>query len=319
MAESARLVLGTRGSPLALWQARHVSTRLEAAHPGLSVEIRIIRTEGDRVTDRPFGEMPGRGFFVKEIEDALAARRVDLAVHSLKDMPTEQPAGLGIAAVLNRHDPRDALLSVEGWLFAELPKGTVVATGSPRRRSQLLHARPDLSMCLVRGNVDTRIRKLREGRFGAMVLALAGVERLGLHEEVPLKPIPIDVCLPAVGQGAVAVETRADDATTRGFVETLTDADTLRCVLAERAFLERLGGGCLAPATAHARLEEGRIVVDAMVGDPDGRRLLRDHVEGSPEDGPRLAEALADTLLAAGGEAILMDARAAAGGAAAPA
>ena len=246
MASSTRLVVGTRGSPLALWQARHVSSRLESANPGLAVELLVIKTEGDRVTDRPFGDMPGRGFFVKEIEEALEARRIDLAVHSLKDMPTEQPGGLVIGAVLNRHDPRDALLSVEGWSFAEIPNGTLVATASPRRRSQLLHARPDLGMCLVRGNVDTRIRKLREGQFGAMVLALAGVERLGL-DEVPLRPIPIDVCLPAVGQGAVAVETRSDDATTRGFVETLTDAATLQCVLAERAFLNRLGGGCLNP------------------------------------------------------------------------
>ncbi len=308
-------MLGTRGSPLALWQARHVATRLEESNPDLAVEIVIIRTEGDRVTDRPVGDMPGRGFFVKEIEDALQERRVDLAVHSLKDMPTEQPAGLEIAAVLDRHDPRDALLSVEGWSFAELPRGTLVATGSPRRRSQLLHARPDLGMCLVRGNVDTRIRKLREGKFGAMVLALAGVERLGLRD-VPLRPIPIEVCLPAVGQGAVAVETRSGDATARRFVGALTDPTTLRCALAERAFLHRLGGGCLAPATAHARIVEGRIVVDAMVGDPDGRRVLRDHGEGSPEDGARLAEGLADAHLAAGGDAILGDARAAAGGAA---
>ncbi len=313
MSSPTRLVVGTRGSPLALWQARFVSTRLEEANPGLAVEILIIKTEGDRVTDRPFGDMPGRGFFVKEIEDALQERRVDLAVHSLKDMPTEQPAGLGIAAVLARHDPRDALLSVEGWSFADVPRGTMVATGSPRRRSQLLHARPDLGMCLVRGNVDTRIRKLREGQFGAMVLALAGVERLGLRE-VPLRPIPTDVCLPAVGQGAVAVETRTDDGTTRGFVEALTDATTLVCVLAERAFLNRLGGGCLAPATAHARIVDERIVLDAMVGDPDGRRLLREHAEGAPEDGCRLGERLADALLAAGGEGILRDARAAAGG-----
>jgi hydroxymethylbilane synthase len=318
MCSAMRLVLGTRGSPLALWQADDVATRLEQANPGLEVELAIIKTEGDRVTDRPFGDMPGRGFFVKEIEEALLERKIDLAVHSLKDLPTEQPERLAIAAVLARHDPRDALLSVAGWAFSEIPPGTIVATGSPRRRSQLLHARPDLGMCLVRGNVDTRIRKLREGQFGAMVLALAGIERLGIRE-VPLRPIPIEICLPAVGQAAVAVETRKDDVTTRGFVLGLTDATTLQCVLAERAFLSRLGGGCLAPAAAHARIDGGRIVLDAIVGDPDGRRLLREHAEGGVDDGCRLAEDLADRLLAAGGDAILRDARAAAGGVAPPA
>jgi hydroxymethylbilane synthase len=317
MDRTTTAVLGTRGSPLALWQARHVAARLERANPGLAVELAIIKTEGDRVTDRPFGDMPGRGFFVKEIEDALLDRRIDLAVHSLKDLPTEQPPGLAIAAVLERHDPRDALLSVEGWSFAEVPAGTMVATGSPRRRSQLLHARPDLGACLVRGNVDTRIRKLREGRFGAMVLALAGVERLGIRE-VPVRPLPIDVCLPAVGQGAVAVEARDDDDATRGRVSSLTHDDTLRCARAERAFLGRLGGGCLAPATAHARIVEGRIFLDAMVGDPDGRRLLRSHAEGLPEEGSKLAEELADRLLAAGGDSILRDARLPAPGGPAP-
>jgi hydroxymethylbilane synthase len=317
MTRPTTLVLGTRGSPLALWQARHVSALLERADPGLAVDLTIIRTEGDRVADRPFGDMPGRGFFVKEIEDALLERRIDLAVHSLKDLPTEQPRGLSVAAVLPRHDPRDALLSVEGWSFAEIPGGTVVATGSPRRRSQLLHARPDLGVCFVRGNVDTRILKLREGQFGAMVLALAGVERLGISE-VPIRPIPIDVCLPAVGQGAVAVETRDADDATRRRVTTLTDPVTLRCALAERAFLSRLGGGCLAPAAAHARIVEGRILVDAMVGDPDGRRLLRSRAEGNPEDGCRLAEDLADGLLAAGGDSILRDARLAAPGGSVP-
>ena len=309
-------MLGTRGSPLALWQARHVSRLLERASPGLAVELAIIKTEGDRVADRPFGDLKGRGFFVKEIEDALLEGRIDLAVHSLKDLPTEQPRGLEVAAVLPRHDPRDALLSVEGWSFAEIPARTVVATGSPRRRSQLLHARPDLATCLVRGNVDTRIRKLREGRFGAMVLALAGVERLGISE-VPIRPIPTEVCLPAVGQGAVAVECRERDDAIRRRLATLTDSETLLCVLAERAFLRRLGGGCLAPATAHARIVDGRILLDAMVGDPDGGRLLRDRAEGGSEDGARLGEGLADRLLAAGGEAILTDARSAAPGGAA--
>lgn len=311
------VVLGTRGSPLALWQSHHVADRLQRLHPGLEVELLIIRTEGDRVTDRPFGDMPGRGFFVKEIEDALLEGRIDLAVHSLKDLPTEQPDRLSLAAVLTRHDPRDAVLSVEGWRFSDIPEGTEVATGSPRRRSQLLHARPDLRMTLVRGNVDTRVRKLREGRFGAMILALAGVERLGIRE-VPARPIPVEVSLPAVGQGAVAVETRTDDAPTRRLVEPLTDPTTLVAVRAERAFLQRLGGGCLAPATAHAWMEGGRLRLEAMVGDPDGVRLLRDGEIGSASEGEAMGERLADRLLAAGGERILRDARSSAGGTGAP-
>jgi hydroxymethylbilane synthase len=305
----ARLVLGTRGSPLALWQALHVSRLLESAHEGLAVELRIIKTEGDRVTDRPFGDMPGRGFFVKEIEEALQDGSIDLAVHSLKDLPTDQPEGLVVGAVLARHDARDALLSVEGWTLADLPARTVVATGSPRRRSQMMHARPDLVMGLVRGNVDTRIRKLREGQFGAMVLAMAGVERLGLRQ-VPLRPIPVEVCVPAVGQGAIAVETRESDSSTRGLVEMLTDAPTRAAVQAERAFLARMGGGCLAPTTAYARIEDGVMRIDAMVGDPNGARVIRDREEGSPDQGAALGRRVAERLLAAGGDRILRDARA---------
>jgi hydroxymethylbilane synthase len=309
-----RLVLGTRGSALALWQARYVAARLQTVHPGLEVEVRIIRTEGDRVQDRPFGDMPGKGFFVKEIEDALLAGDIDLAVHSLKDVPTEQPAGLAIVCVPERHDPRDALLSEAGWTIEELPEGTLVATGSPRRRCQLLHRRPDLRMTQVRGNVDTRVRKLKEGQFGAMVLAVAGVERLGVTA-VAARAIPIEISLPAVGQGALGIEARTDDAATRRLAGALQNDPVLRSVSAERAFLHRLGGGCLAPATAHARLEADRIRIDALVGDADGRRLLRDRIEGPSRDAEALGQAVAARLLEAGGEAILKDARSAAGGA----
>lgn len=305
----ATLRLGTRGSPLALWQARHVAARLTGAHPGLVVDIVVIKTQGDQRTDVPLGAVGGKGVFVREIEDALLDRSIDFAVHSLKDMPTEQPDGLVLTAFLERHDPRDALLTTAGFEFAELPDATLVATGSPRRRSQLRHARPDLGMTLVRGNVDTRIRKLKEGGFGAMVLAVAGVERLGIAE-VPLRPIPVSVSLPAVGQGAIAVEARIDDAATRRALEVLDHAPTATCTAAERAFLRRLGGGCLAPATAHAVLEGARIRVEAMVGDPDGRRLLREGEEGPASEGDAIGERLADRLLARGGDAILRDARA---------
>jgi hydroxymethylbilane synthase len=255
-------VLGTRGSALALWQARHVKNRLEELHPGLG----------------------------------------------LKDMPSELPDNLVLAAVLERHDPRDAVLSVAGWEFEEIPDGTILATGSPRRRCQLLHARPDLTTTEVRGNVDTRIRKLREGRFGALILALAGVQRLGI-DSVPIRPIATHVSLPAVGQGAVTVETREDDTDTRALVDGLVHRSTLRAVTAERAFLAQLEGGCLAPATAYGHLEDHRLVLEAVVGDPDGRRLLRER--GAAADGGEreLGKSLASKMLQAGAGEILSEAR----------
>lgn len=304
------LTLGTRGSALALWQARHVAARLRELRPDVGIEERIIRTEGD-VSTKQFGANTNKGVFVKEIEDALIEKAVDLAVHSLKDLPTEMPDGLSIAAVLPRHDPRDALLSTAGWSFEELPRGTVVATGSFRRRCQLLSRRPDLEVVPVRGNVDTRIRKLKEGRFGALVLALAGVERLGL-DEVPIRAIPDDVCLPAVGQGAVAVEIRADDPEAREVVGLLDDADTHDRVRAERAFLHRLGGGCLAPATGFADLDGDRLRIRAAVGDPDGRTVLRDEEAGPRRDAVALGEKLADRMLEAGAGDLLQAAREAA-------
>ena len=191
-----RLVLGSRGSPLALWQARHVAARLCAVHPGLSVDIEIIKTEGDQRIDVPLSTAGGKGVFVREIETALAAGAIDLAVHSLKDLPTETPAGLVIAAIPERQDPRDALVSRKATGVAGLPASAIIATGSPRRTSQLLHARPDLRFTLVRGNVDTRVRKLDEGEFDALVLAAAGLTRLGITG-VPWSPIPASLCLPA--------------------------------------------------------------------------------------------------------------------------
>lgn len=305
----SHLRLGTRGSPLALWQARHVASRLEGLHPGLAVELVLIKTGGDQISTVAMSQVGGKGIFVKEIEDALLAGEIDLAVHSSKDLPTEQPDGLVLSAFLERHDPRDTLLSVEGRDIDDLPAGTVVATGSPRRRCQILHRRPDLRMTLVRGNVDTRVRKLQDRQFGAMVLAVAGIERLGITA-VPSRPIAAEICLPAVGQGAVAVETRSADAATRLAVEPLSHGPTAAAVQAERAFLRRLGGGCLAPAAAHARVADGGIRIDAIVGDPDGRRLLRNDVEGVVSRGEALGETLAARLLEAGGEGILLDARA---------
>ncbi len=303
-----RLRLGSRGSPLALWQANHVADRLRAAWPGLVVESVIIKTEGDLRTDVPLTASFGKGVFVKEIEDSLLAGTIDLAVHSLKDLPTETPEGLVLAAIPSRHDPRDALVCRKTASVMDLPANALVATGSPRRRCQLLHARRDLRFTLVRGNVDTRLRKLEEGRFDALILAVSGIERLGLRE-IPYAPIPYSLCLPAPGQGALAIEIRADDATTRRHVHVLDDPETASCVAAERAFLAALGAGCLAPAGALATIASDTLTLEAMVGYPDGRSVERDRVHGAPKDAEALGAALARRLLDVGGEEILREVR----------
>jgi hydroxymethylbilane synthase len=300
--------IGSRGSPLALWQARHVAGRLTAAWPGLAADITIIKTEGDRRTDVPLTASSGQGVFVKEIEDALSRGAIDLAVHSLKDLPTETPAGLAIAAIPQRHDARDALVAATSRRVEDLPQGAVVATGSPRRRCQLSAARGDLRFTLVRGNVDTRLLKLGEGRFDALILAVAGIERLGLTD-APYAPIPFSLCLPAPGQGALAIEIRAGDDATRRLVRPLDDRETASCVTAERAFLATLGAGCLAPAGALGTVTGATLALEGMVGRPDGRGLLRDRIEGALEEAEALGARLARRLLAAGADAILKDVR----------
>lgn len=302
-----RLVLGTRGSKLALWQARHIAEQLREIHPGVRIEERIIRTEGDIQQSAPL-QAGDRGVFVRRIEEALLADEIDLAVHSLKDLPTRQPEGLCIAAVPKRHDPRDALLTAEGLRFEDLPAGSILGTGSFRRRAQLLHARPELRTEPVRGNVDTRVNRLIEGRFAGMVLALAGIQRLGI-DRVPSVPIDPDICLPAVGQGALAVEARTDDRETREAVAVLHHIDSGWAVEAERAFLRRLGGGCLAPATAFAKTVRDRLSMRACVGDPDGVTLLRQKTEGLALDADLLGVELAERLLDAGAGELLELAR----------
>lgn len=305
---TSRFVLGTRGSELALWQARHVAARLRGLDPPLRVEERILRTAGDREPSARLDALGGRGVFVRELEAGLLGKRIDLAVHSLKDLPTSQPQGLVLAAVLERHDPRDAVVSREGWTLEELPRGATVATGSYRRRCQLLHARPDLRVVPVRGNVPTRVRKLSELQFDALVLAVAGIERLGITS-VPARPIPLEVCLPAVGQGALVIEVRSRDRQLVERLRALNHAETSREVRAERAWLRRLGGGCLAPATGHAVVDGGRLRLEAVVGDPDGRRLLRDAIVGPATDADGLGQALAERMLAAGAAELLRLAR----------
>jgi hydroxymethylbilane synthase len=298
------LVLGTRGSRLAVWQAEWVQARLRESVPDVTVTLRRIKTSGDKILDVPLATVGGKGLFVKEIEDALLQGEIDLAVHSMKDVPTVLPDGLEILCVPAREDPRDALISRESTPLDRLPKGARVGTSSLRRQAQLLHRRPDLKIEMLRGNLDTRLRKLREGEFDAVVLAAAGLKRMGWLEQVT-EYLPSDVSLPAIGQGALGLEGRGDDAFVRGVVASLDDASTRTAVTAERALLERLEGGCQVPIAAHATLSEGRLRLEGLVASVDGRRLVRDSVEGPVAEARELGRRLAEQLLRQGGDAIL--------------
>jgi hydroxymethylbilane synthase len=304
------LRLGTRGSELALWQARHVAARI-AAFPGApssGIELVVLRTAGDRLVDVPLPAAGGKAFFTAEIEAALAAGEIDFAVHSLKDLATELPPALAIAAILERDDPRDALISArrDGVRadLERLPPGARVGTSSLRRKAQLARRRPGLVAEDLRGNVPTRLRKLDEGRFDAVVLAAAGLNRLGLGDRIDTLLAP-DSFLPAPGQGALAVEIRADDEATRRLVEPLDDAATRAATTAERALLRRLEGGCQVPVGALAELRGGRLHLAAVVCSLDGKAVVEGHREGAPADAAALGEALAEELLENGARQIL--------------
>jgi hydroxymethylbilane synthase len=298
-----QLIIGSRGSALARWQAEHVRDRLRTA--GREVEIRIITTTGDRIQDRRLDVVGGKGAFLKEIEEALLRGEVDLAVHSLKDVPTQLTQGLALVAYLERADPRDALLSRTGEPLRGLARGATVGTTSLRRRSQLLALRPDLEVTDLRGNVDTRIRRLREGRCDAIVLALAGLQRLGRQDEATelLEPPSF---LPAPGQGAIVVETRADDPGTMAVVTALDHAETRRAVTAERTMLDALGGGCNVPLGAYARRDGGSLHLQAFVASPDGARLVRAEARGEVPEA--LGRAVAERLRATGADELLLPA-----------
>ncbi len=295
----SRIRIGTRGSALALWQARHVQERLSAL--GHEVELRVIVTTGDRVLDRRLENVGGKGAFLKEIEEAMLAREVDLAVHSLKDVPTALPAGLALCGILERADPRDALLS-SGLPLAELPAGARVGTTSLRRQALLGALRPDLVVTDLRGNVDTRIRRLREGRFDAILLAMAGLGRLGRADAVTEALDPRSF-VPAPGQGAIALESRESDEAVRAAVAPLDHAATARAVSAERAFLEALGGGCNVPLGAHAFPHGDGIELLGFVASADGRTVLRDAVCGVAP--ATVGRTLAENLRAQGAGALL--------------
>jgi hydroxymethylbilane synthase len=306
-----QVVIGSRGSTLALWQAQHVAQRLRDTTPDLDIHVKTIQTQGDLVRDRALSQIGGKGLFVKEIENALSSGEIDLAVHSLKDMPTEQPEGLALGAILERADPRDALVVHGGQGDLDsLPPGARVGTSSLRRKAQLLAARPDLQVLDLRGNVDTRLRKLRQGQYDAVVLAVAGLVRLG-HSESISQPLPVDLMLPAVGQGALCIEMRAasGDEALMGLVSPLDHLPTRWATMAERAFLRRLEGGCQVPIGAFAQVADDQLSLRGLVAALDGSCLVRDEIRGSAVQGDILGTQLAEQLLAAGGGDILEEVR----------
>jgi hydroxymethylbilane synthase len=298
------LRIATRKSQLALWQAQHVAALLRRAHPGIAVELLPMSTKGDRIQDRSLAAIGGKGLFIKELETALEDRSADLAVHSMKDVPGDLPAGLTIAAVLEREDARDALITVHCQGIEDLPHAAKLGTSSLRRQAQLLAARPDLRIESLRGNVDTRLKRLDGGELDAIVLACAGLIRLGLESRISARLDP-RICLPAVGQGVIGIECRADDPSTLELVQALDDAATRTAIVAERAFAQRLGGSCQSPIGAFARVEDDRLTLEGLVAEPDGSRVLRDSLSGSRVHAERLGEELADRVLAAGAHELL--------------
>jgi hydroxymethylbilane synthase len=302
----ATIVIGTRGSLLARWQAAEIGRLLRAAHPGLEVSERIIVTAGDRTQTGPVVDLGGKSVWVKEIEDALLSGEVDLAVHSMKDVPTDLAPGLAIVAVPARADPRDAIVSRSGAVLAALPAGSRVGTSSLRRVCQLRAARADIGVELLRGNVDTRLRKVAEGVVDAAVLASAGLDRLGLSGRIAERLDPARM-LPAIGQGALALEARAGDARVVSLCGALSDWAAETTIAAERGLLAGLGVGCRTPVAGHATLIMGRLTLAGLVGRPDASEMIADTVAGAPDDAAALGAELARRLLARGADRILRD------------
>ena len=297
------LRIGTRGSALALWQARSIARALLET-TSVEPEIVIIKTSGDKFQQTSFSQIGTKGIFIKELEDALLDGRIDLAVHSMKDVPTEMPEGLTIAAIGKREDVRDALLSSSGATLASLPQGARVGTSSLRRQSQLLYARRDLRVLELRGNVDTRVEKLKRGDYDAIVLAKAGLDRLGLSGNIS-QVLPHDVSLPAAGQGAIGIEARTGDAETFRVLATLEDAETRSAVTAERSALAGLGGGCQVPIGAWGRVENGKLALDVVVLSPDGTQRMWEKDSGLPEEAEAIGKRIAQKLRDCGAAALL--------------
>ena len=303
------LIIGSRGSKLALWQAEWTRARLKELHPNTQVSIEIIKTSGDVLQREPLAVIGGKGVFTKELEEALLDERIDLAVHSLKDLPTQLPDRLAIAAITEREDTRDALVLREGLTIEKpsirnLPEGSVVGTSSMRRLSQLKFLRPDLVIKDLRGNVDTRLRKLDAGDYDAVILASAGLRRLGLAARISA-PIEVEDMLPAVGQGALGIETRASDEETRKLLAPLNHSETRAACTAERALLRALGGGCQLPIAGYAVVNEERLKLEGLVAEPSGETIIRDSIEGLVSEAEALGIELAKLLLQSGAESLL--------------
>ena len=302
--EDMILRIGTRGSKLALIQSEWIKSRIQDKHPHVRVILTVIKTTGDKILDSPLSKIGGKGLFVKEIEDALLQNRVDLAVHSMKDVPAELPEGLMLAAFPEREDPRDALVSVGDASIDQLPRKARLGTSSLRRAAQILHIRPDLDIAPLRGNVDTRLGKLNGGELDCIILATAGLKRMGLEDRIS-QVIPTDKILPAIGQGALGLETRRDDARTIAVISFLNHEPTQVAVAVERAFLKELEGGCQVPIAGLGLLEDGQLHFTGMVAELDGTRIIQDQISGNKKDAAQMGRELAGKLLAGGARKIL--------------
>ena len=298
------LKIATRQSPLALWQANYVKDRLQQLYPDLTIELVPMVTKGDVILDSPLAKIGGKGLFVKELENALLTKEADIAVHSMKDVPMQFPEGLGLAVICQREDPRDAFVSHSYRTFAELPQGAVVGTSSLRRQCQLKALRPDLDILSLRGNVGTRLSKLDNGDYDAIILASAGLIRLGLADRIA-SFIDVEQSLPAAGQGAVGIECRTDDMQVQTLLAPLADAETTYCVRAERAMNNHLQGGCQVPIGGYAVLQQGQLYLRALVGDIDGSRIIRAEGKSAVENAEILGVKIAEQLLAQGADKIL--------------
>jgi len=302
--KSHKLVIGSRGSQLALWQANWVKSELERLHSNVDINIRVITTSGDNIQDVPLAKIGGKGLFVKEIEEALLANEIDLAVHSMKDVPMELPTELGISVITKRENPLDALISKNGEKLADLPQGATIGTSSLRRSSQLLKYRDDFKIHPLRGNVDTRLRKVEEGKYDAILLASAGLNRLGWANRIT-EEISHDILLPAMGQGALGIETRLDDMMIYDFISTLNHEETNYAVTAERSLVGRLDGGCQVPIGAYARVEKGLITLKGLVASLDGEVIYKLENDGPVDDAINIGQELGAQLLKMGANEIL--------------
>lgn len=303
-----KVIVGSRDSVLAMWQTKFVVEQLMAVTDQYEFEIVSLKTKGDKILDVSLAKIGDKGLFTKELEVGLLQGEIDFAVHSMKDMPTVLPEGLQISSLLKRHNPADVLISEKYDSFAALPQGAKVGTSSLRRKAQLLHARPDLDIHDVRGNLQTRMRKMREENFDGIILAAAGVERLDWHDQIT-EELSYDICLPAVSQGVIGVETRTDDPEIIALVQLVNDAQTASCVAAERALLKSLEGGCQIPIGAYAQLEGDTVVLQGLVGSLDGKTIIRDEISGPVAQSEQLGRQLAQRLSEQGGQAILEEIR----------